>query len=86
MIDIILDMTSIYDKPTPKTDCDSLAVIHHDNGMVLYYCLVNRYFGLTSQLALVCLIRKEQFEKQGLIDFNFKTISEAILQVCEQEK
>jgi Ras-related GTP-binding protein C/D len=72
MIDIISDMTFIYDKPVQKQETDQLAVIHLDNGMVLYFCPVNE------QLALVSLIRKENFEKQGLIDYNFGVIAESI--------
>jgi Ras-related GTP-binding protein C/D len=78
-IDIILDMASIYDKPTAASDTDSLAVIQLDNGMVLYNCPVN------DQLGLVCLIRKENFEKQGMIDYNFRIVSEAILEICPNQ-
>jgi Ras-related GTP-binding protein C/D len=38
---------------------------------------VNRY------LALVCLLREENFEKHGLIDYNFHCFKEAIQEVFD---
>ena len=34
-------------------------------------------------LALVCLIREESFDKQGLIDYNFHCFRQAIQEVDE---
>ena len=77
MIDTVLDMTSIYQAPdnSSSSGSDSFSVIHLDNGMVLYLCFVN------SQLALVSLIRSENFRKQGLIEYNFQVVSKSIVKV-----
>lgn len=37
---------------------------------------VNRY------LALVCLLREENFKKHGLVDYNFHIFRSAIQEVC----
>ena len=55
----------------------SSSIIKLNNGLVLYLREVNRY------LALVCLLREENFEKHGLIDFNFHCFREAILEVFD---
>ncbi|KND00819.1 uncharacterized protein SPPG_03925 [Spizellomyces punctatus DAOM BR117] len=89
MIDVILDVSSIYgisdkDSPSststptsPTADGDAHALIRLNNGMVLYLREVNQH------LALVCLLREDNFEKQGLIDYNFRCFREAILEVFE---
>ena len=56
---------------------DSNAVIKLNNGMVLYLREVNRF------LALVCLLREDNFEKHGLIDYNFECFKQAIGEVFE---
>src|SRR5690554_4832588 len=43
---------------------EAFSVIKMGNGTVLYLREVNKY------LALICLLRAETFEKQGLIDYN----------------
>jgi hypothetical protein len=50
-------------------DKESKAVIKLNNSMVLYLREVNRY------LALVCLLRESNFDKHGLIDYNFQVIT-----------
>jgi len=45
--------------------------------MVLYLREVNRF------LALVCLLREDNFEKHGLIDYNFECFKSAISEVFE---
>jgi Ras-related GTP-binding protein C/D len=45
-------------------DSESSSVIRLTNGMVLYLREVNSY------LALVCLLRADNFHKKGLIDYN----------------
>lgn len=37
-------------------------------------------------LALVCILREDNFEKQGLIDYNFNCFREAIQEVFEVNK
>lgn len=60
------------------TDCHS--VIKLSNSTVLYLREVNKY------LALVCLLKSDVFEKQGLIDYNFLCLKKAILEVYEVGK
>lgn len=36
-------------------------------------------------LALVCLLREDVFERQGLIEYNFHCFRESIQQVCHQQ-
>lgn len=47
------------------------------NGMVLYLREVNQY------LVLICLLRSENFEKHGLIDYNIQCFREAVQDVFE---
>ncbi|KAI9011025.1 Gtr1/RagA G protein conserved region-domain-containing protein [Gaertneriomyces semiglobifer] len=62
---------------SPQGDGEAHAVIRLNNGMVLYLREINEH------LALVCLLREDNFEKQGLIDYNFQCFREAILDVFE---
>lgn len=48
-----------------------------NNGTVLYLREVNKF------LALVCILREENFDKQGLIDYNFQCFHDAIQDVFE---
>lgn len=50
-------------------------MIKLDNGMVLYLREVNKY------LALVCLLREANYDKHGLIDYNFQCFKKAIEEV-----
>jgi len=56
-------------------DSGSSAVIRLSNKMVLYLREVNKY------LALVALLREEDFDKHGLIDYNFNCFRKAISEV-----
>ncbi|ORX99785.1 hypothetical protein K493DRAFT_313082 [Basidiobolus meristosporus CBS 931.73] len=97
MIDVIIDISCIYG-PTPTnrresfmderegdegtsgqsgSDNEAFSLIKLNNGMVLYLREVNRY------LSLVCLLRSENFEKHGLLDYNFHCFKDAILEVFE---
>ncbi|KAI8816544.1 Gtr1/RagA G protein conserved region-domain-containing protein [Fimicolochytrium jonesii] len=100
MIDVILDVSSIYGPPgkdpaiatpmttsttngtplPPTSEGDAHATIKLNNGMVLYLREVNRY------LSLVTLLREDNFEKQGLIDYNFRCFQEAIRDVFELKR
>lgn len=87
MIDVTIDISSIYGnksqghsppllqqqsqqqnatttRPT-GFDQDSSAVITLRTRQVIFLRQINMY------LALVCVIKEDNFEKQGLIDFNF---------------
>jgi hypothetical protein len=44
------------------------------------------FFFPPRDLSLVCLVRDDNFEKQGLIDFNFNIFRSAILEVFEIRK
>ncbi|KAJ3163700.1 hypothetical protein HDU86_000294 [Geranomyces michiganensis] len=92
MIDVIFDVSCIYgpagqdlpqspvsSNPNPGSG-QGHAVIKLNNGMVLYLREVNRF------LSLVCLLREDNFEKQGLIDYNFRCYQEAILDVFRLRK
>lgn len=48
-----------------------------NNSTILYLREVNKF------LALVCIIREENFSRQGVIDYNFLCFREAITQVFE---
>jgi len=79
MIDVVIDISCIYGL---KGDADGLAydeksqsLIRLSNGIVLYLREVNKY------LALVCLLRDENLEKHGLIDYNFKVFRKGISDV-----
>ncbi|CAO3611232.1 unnamed protein product [Cunninghamella echinulata] len=61
--------------PSPENEAYSL--IKLDNGDVLYMREVNRL------LVLICLLRQENFEKHGLIDYNFQCFKEAVTEVFE---
>jgi len=79
MIDVVIDISCIYGLSEGEEglgyDKESKAVIKLNNGMVLYLREVNRY------LALVCLLRESNFDKHGLIDYNFQCFKKAIEEV-----
>ena len=78
MIDVVIDVSCIYgsgEGESPAYDARSSSVIKLNNGLVLYLREVTRY------LALVCLLREENFKKHGLIDYNFHCFRTAIQEV-----
>ncbi|XP_003386626.3 PREDICTED: ras-related GTP-binding protein C-like isoform X2 [Amphimedon queenslandica] len=79
MIDVVIDVSCIYgdDVEACAYDQQSASIIKLSNGVILYLREVNRF------LALVCLIREEVFERQGLIEYNFHCFRESIQQVFE---
>ncbi|RKO91589.1 Gtr1/RagA G protein conserved region-domain-containing protein, partial [Blyttiomyces helicus] len=81
MIDVVLDVSSIYGYGAAQSMFVSSlprhSIIKLNSGMVLYLREVNRH------LALVCLLREDNYEKKGLIDYNFRCFREAILDVFE---
>ncbi|XP_058457179.1 ras-related GTP-binding protein C isoform X1 [Malaya genurostris] len=81
MIDVVIDLSCIYgskdDPDIPAFDNLSSSLIKMNNSTVLYLREVNKF------LALVCIIREENFSRQGVIDYNFLCFREAITQVFE---
>ncbi|CAN7981779.1 unnamed protein product, partial [Ixodes pacificus] len=62
MIDVVMDISGIYgyaDGEGSTFDSESSSIIKLNNGTVLYLQEVNRF------LALVCILREENFDKQG---------------------
>ncbi|KAH9104866.1 hypothetical protein AeMF1_019182 [Aphanomyces euteiches] len=86
MIDVVIDVSCIYgmkdegDGDGLAYDSESSSVIRLNNGMVLYLREVNNY------LALVCLLRAENFTKQGIIDYNIDCFKTALGQVFKPSK
>ncbi|KAF8441893.1 Gtr1/RagA G protein conserved region-domain-containing protein [Kalaharituber pfeilii] len=78
-IDVIVDISEIYgyvhdqDGSAPE----ACSIIRLQNGMVLYLREINKY------LALICLMRKESIEKQGLIEYNVQVFQDALGKVFE---
>ncbi|XP_046688899.1 ras-related GTP-binding protein C-like [Homalodisca vitripennis] len=68
------------DPDSPAFDSQSSSLIKLNNGTILYLREVNRF------LALVCILREDNFDKQGVIDYNFLCFREAIQQVFELRK
>jgi len=78
MIDVVVDVSSIYGTKEDQAtayDEETQSIIRLNNGMVLYLREINRY------LALVCLLRADNFDKHGLIDYNFQCFRKAISEV-----
>ena len=80
MIDVVIDVSCIYgagEGGSSAYDAHSSSIIRLNNDQVLYLREVNKH------LALVCLLREENFEKQGLLDYNFHCFRSAIHEVFE---
>ncbi|KAJ3098052.1 hypothetical protein HDU97_004346 [Phlyctochytrium planicorne] len=90
MIDIMLDVAVIYNNigsssevpvsKGPDAVPDTYSSIKLNNGIVLYMRQVDK------DLSLVCLIREDNFEKKGLIDFNFGVFRKAVMDVLTIRK
>ncbi|KAH9415830.1 ras-related GTP binding C/D [Dermatophagoides pteronyssinus] len=79
MIDVVIDISCIYgineDGEGSTFDQCSSSSIRLNSGTVLYLREVNKF------LALVCILREENFTKQGLIDYNFQCFRQSIQDV-----
>jgi len=79
MIDLVIDVSCIYglgeQSDALAYDNGSYSTIRLSNKMVLHLREVNKY------LALVALLREEDFDKTGLIDYNFNCFRKAIGEV-----
>lgn len=58
-------------------DHESSSLIKLNNNTILYLREVNKF------LALVCILREENFNRQGVIDYNFLCFRKAISEVFE---
>merc|ERR1719189_2019233 len=81
MIDLIIGVSCIYGLPEETDvaafDDESASVIRLNNSTVLYMREINKV------LALVCILREENFTKPGMIDFNFLVLRECVDKVFE---
>lgn len=83
MIDVVIDVSCIYglaedgNSIASSIACDakSSCIIHLNNGTLLYLREVDRC------LALVCILREENFDRQHLIDFNIKIFKDALTEI-----
>merc|ERR1719244_1722847 len=76
MIDVVIDVSCIYglgdEMESSAFDQQSASVIKLNNSTVLFLKEVNKV------LALVCILREENYQHNGLIQYNFKCFREAI--------
>lgn len=81
MIDVVIDLSSIYGQKTDddvaEFDDQSASLIKLNNNTILYLREVNKF------LALVCILREDNFKRQGIIDYNFLVFRDAIGRVFE---
>ncbi|KAJ8683785.1 hypothetical protein QAD02_019577 [Eretmocerus hayati] len=81
MIDVVIDVSCIYglreEVEGAAFDSQSSSLIKLNNGTILYLREVNKF------LALVCILREDNFDRQGVIDYNFLCFRNAIQQVFE---
>ena len=81
MIDVAIDISSIYglgeDVEAEPFDSSSSSTIHLNNSTVLYLREVNRF------LAIVCILKEDNFHSKGLIDYNFLCLRKAISRVFQ---
>ncbi|CAB3376707.1 Hypothetical predicted protein [Cloeon dipterum] len=81
MIDVVIDVSCIYglkeDTDTAAFDNESSSIIKLNNGTILYLREVNKF------LALVCILREDNFDRKGTIDYNFLCFKQAIQEVFE---
>lgn len=70
-------ITSVHSSDEAAFDNQSSSVIKLNNSTVLYLREVNKF------LSLVCILREDNFSRQGVIDYNVLCFREAISQVFE---
>uniref|UniRef100_A0A0A9ZEL5 Ras-related GTP-binding protein C n=1 Tax=Lygus hesperus TaxID=30085 RepID=A0A0A9ZEL5_LYGHE len=83
MIDVVIDIASIYGSEESESgafDENTSSLIKLNNGTVLYLREVNKF------LALVCILREDNFDKQGVIDYNFLCFRSAIQKLFAMKK
>lgn len=77
LIDMVIDVSCIYgmgsdDNYNSAFDSKSSSITRLDNGLILYLREIDHL------LALVCIIKEENFERQHLIDFNIDCFKEGV--------
>ncbi|GBL93485.1 Ras-related GTP-binding protein C [Araneus ventricosus] len=80
MIDVVIDISCIYglkEDEGSAFNSKSSNIIKLNNSTVLYLREVNRF------LALVCILREDNFNRQALIDYNFHCFRQAIQDVFD---
>lgn len=80
MIDVVIDISCIYGLKEDEGsvfNSKSSNIIKLNNSTVLYLREVNRF------LALVCILREDNFNRQALIDYNFHCFRQAIQDVFD---
>jgi len=83
MIDVVIDISCIYGLAedgssianTIAADPKSSCIIHLHNGNLLYLREVDRC------LALVCILREENFDREHLLNYNIKVFKEALAEI-----
>merc|ERR1711972_944437 len=79
MIDVVIDVSCIYgladESNSIASDTKSSCVIHLNNGTLLYLREVD------CCLALVCILREENFERQHLLDYNINVFKDALADI-----
>eukprot|EP00930_Biecheleria_cincta_P065094 TRINITY_DN50799_c0_g1_i1.p1 TRINITY_DN50799_c0_g1~~TRINITY_DN50799_c0_g1_i1.p1 ORF type:complete len:346 (+),score=64.46 TRINITY_DN50799_c0_g1_i1:36-1040(+) len=84
MIDVVIDVSCIYGlaeegamATSIEQDTKSSCIIHLNNSTLLYLKEVDRC------LALVCILREENFDRQHLLDYNIKVFREALAEASQ---
>jgi Ras-related GTP-binding protein C/D len=80
MIDVVIDISCIYglgEADHLAYDDQSQSTLKLSNGQTLYLMEVNKF------LALVCIIREENLDKLGILEFNFGCFKKAMTEVFE---
>jgi len=90
MIDVVIDVLCIYgssesDEDGFGFDSEASSVIHlsggrHTGGDVLYLRQVS------NELAVVCILKKENFKSKGLVDYNIEKLKRALNTVVKVKK
>lgn len=76
LVDVVVDISCIYgvqeDGQAAPYDYQSTSAIRLNSGMVLYFRQVSHY------LALICLLREENFAKRSLLDYNINCYRDSL--------
>ncbi|RKP24689.1 Gtr1/RagA G protein conserved region-domain-containing protein, partial [Syncephalis pseudoplumigaleata] len=84
MIDIILDLSAIYGQCTHASHGEwtdnAQSVIKLASGITLFFRQIDCH------LALICLMRTENYENHGLLDHNVRCFKDAVTEVFEMQR
>ncbi|XKL60821.1 hypothetical protein PGB90_007878 [Kerria lacca] len=87
MIDVVIDISWIYgvkdDAENSAFDDNSASVIKLNDGTVLYFREVGHY------LAVVCILREDDFERRGIITYNvlcFRKAMQLLFELMAKKK